>query len=83
MTAHQRLISELVPEQHRDLYMNSAHFKNAVDTLVRMLPMMVDGFAIDAERKDAELRAAISAAESMPMRFRLPAEVTAALSGTA
>ena len=40
---------------HTALYHHSATFRHAVDTLVAMLPAMIDGLAADADRQD-ELR---------------------------
>jgi hypothetical protein len=43
------------PNDHTHLYYRSATFHHAVDTLVVMLPAMIDGLAANAERQD-ELR---------------------------
>jgi hypothetical protein len=56
MERQPRLVDALLTEAQKDLYLRSAHFRNAVATLSSMLPAMVDGLAADAEKRDEATR---------------------------
>jgi hypothetical protein len=45
----------LVPPRHGALYQNSAAFHSAIDTLARMLPVWVDGLALECSRLQADV----------------------------
>lgn len=48
-----QMLSFLVGEKHYDQYRNNALFCRAVDTLIQMLPAMIDGFALNASDEEA------------------------------
>ena len=57
---NRELIAALVGDR-TDLYHRSATFYHGINTLAQMLPMMVDGLALNAEHSDAEREAAMAA----------------------
>ncbi len=52
------LVSGLIGDEHAHLYSTSASFKAGIDTLVLMLPAMIDGLASQANTNDEKIREA-------------------------
>lgn len=60
---HHNLVEAILGEDSAkvQLYRTSARFRSAVATLAQMIPMMVDGFAVDAAEYDQQHADAVKA----------------------
>ena len=62
MTTYEHLMTGLVGE-HDDLYMTNAIFKNNIDTVAQLIPILVDGLAVKANIEYEKMETAIRLAE--------------------
>ena len=56
----------LIPYKHRQLYLNNATFHHQINILANLLPMWVDGMAVQAEELDREQKARYEQIMNMP-----------------
>lgn len=61
------IVVALVGPEHRQRYTMSPSFRQAVDTLVAMLPAWVDGLAAQSDEADRRIAAAAEALARSPI----------------
>lgn len=67
------LVSGLLGAEHAQQYRTSPTFHAMIDSLAAMLPAMVDGLAVDADKSDVALAALTEAAKRLQFRPEVPA----------
>jgi hypothetical protein len=60
------LITGLVGSDYAYLYQTNAWFRQGIDVMARMLPLFVDGLALDAKTKNDAQRATVDQLMKMP-----------------